>query len=56
VLGDFSGNPAEPLPRLKDRKFAEITPDNFDETLASMKPRGSPSGARPSLSRIKTSV
>lgn len=39
VLGDFSGNPAEPLPRLKDRKFAEITPDNFDDTLASMKPR-----------------
>ncbi len=39
VLGDFSGNPAEPLPRLKDRKFVEITPDNFDDTLASMKPR-----------------
>lgn len=39
VLGDFSGNPSEPLPRLKDRKFAEITPDNFDDTLASMKPR-----------------
>jgi type VI secretion system protein ImpB len=39
VMGDFSGNPAEPLPRLKDRKFAEITPDNFDDTLASMKPR-----------------
>ncbi len=39
VLGDFSGNPAEPLPRLKDRKFVEINPDNFDDTLASMKPR-----------------
>ncbi len=39
VLGDFSGNPAEPLARLKDRKFVEITPDNFDDTLASMKPR-----------------
>lgn len=39
VLGDFSGNPTEPLPRLKDRKFVEITPDNFDDTLASMKPR-----------------
>ena len=39
VLGDFSGNPAEPLPRLKERKFAELTPDNFDDTLASMKPR-----------------
>lgn len=39
VMGDFSGNPAEPLTRLKDRKFVEITPDNFDDTLASMKPR-----------------
>jgi type VI secretion system protein ImpB len=39
VLGDFSGNPAEPLPKLKDRKFVEVTPDNFDDTLASMKPR-----------------
>jgi type VI secretion system protein ImpB len=39
VMGDFSGSPAEPLPRLKDRKFVEITPDNFDDTLASMKPR-----------------
>ncbi len=39
VLGDFSGNPSEPLPRLKDRKFVEITPDNFDDTIASMKPR-----------------
>lgn len=39
VLGDFSGQPSEPLPRLKDRKFVELTPENFDETLASMKPR-----------------
>jgi type VI secretion system protein ImpB len=38
VLGDFSGQPTEPLPRLKDRKFVEVTPDNFDEVLASMKP------------------
>lgn len=39
VLGDFSGNPAEALPRLRDRKFVEVTPDNFDDVLASMKPR-----------------
>lgn len=38
VLGDFTGNPAEDLPRLKDRKFVEVTPDNFDDVLASMKP------------------
>jgi type VI secretion system protein ImpB len=39
VMSDLSGQPAEPLERLKDRKFVEITPDNFDDTLASMKPR-----------------
>lgn len=38
VLGDFSGQPSEPLPRLKDRKFIEVTPDNFDDVLSSMKP------------------
>ena len=38
VLGDFTGKPSEPLPRLKDRKFVEVTPDNFDDVLASMKP------------------
>jgi type VI secretion system protein ImpB len=38
VLGDFSGNPAEELPKMKDRKFVEVTPDNFDDVLASMKP------------------
>lgn len=39
VLADLSGTPAEALPRLKDRKFVEITPDNFDAVLKSMKPR-----------------
>jgi type VI secretion system protein ImpB len=39
VLGDFSGKPAEALPRLRDRSFVEINPDNFDEVLKSMKPR-----------------
>jgi type VI secretion system protein ImpB len=38
VLGDFTGQPSEPLPKLKERKFVEVTPDNFDEVLASMKP------------------
>jgi type VI secretion system protein ImpB len=38
VLGDFSGQPVEPLERLKERKFVEVTPDNFDDVLASMKP------------------
>ena len=38
VLGDFTGQPTEPLAKLKDRKFVDVTPDNFDEVLASMKP------------------
>jgi type VI secretion system protein ImpB len=38
VLADFTGQPVDPLPRLKDRKFVEVTPDNFDDVLASMKP------------------
>jgi type VI secretion system protein ImpB len=38
VFGDFTGMPEEPLPRLKDRKFVEINPDNFDAVLGAMKP------------------
>jgi type VI secretion system protein ImpB len=38
VMGDFTGQPTEPLPRLKDRKFVEVNPDNFDSVLESMKP------------------
>jgi type VI secretion system protein ImpB len=37
-LADLSGQPTEPLARLKDRRFVEITPDNFDSVLESMKP------------------
>src|SRR5579872_6669376 len=38
VLGDFTGMPSEPLPRLRDRKFVEVNPDNFDSVLEGMKP------------------
>jgi len=38
VLGDFTGQPTEPLARLKDRKFVEVNPDNFDTVLESMRP------------------
>src|SRR5690348_3239016 len=38
VMGDFTGQPIEPLARVKDRKFVEVTPDNFDAVLESMKP------------------
>jgi type VI secretion system protein ImpB len=39
VLGDYSGKPEEPLPKVMDRKFVEIDRDNFDSVLAGMKPR-----------------
>ena len=39
VLGDFTGKPEDPLAPLKDRKFVEIDPDNFNQVLAGMKPR-----------------
>lgn len=39
VLADLSGNPAQPLPRLKERKFVEVNPDNFDTVLKSAQPR-----------------
>jgi type VI secretion system protein ImpB len=38
VLGDFTGQAVDPLPRLRDRKFVEVTPDNFDNVLEGMKP------------------
>ncbi len=39
VLGDYSGNPKEPLPKVKDRKFVAIDRDNFDDVLKGMAPR-----------------
>lgn len=39
VLGDFSGKPDQPLPKMKDRKLVEIDRDNFNQVLAGMKPR-----------------
>jgi type VI secretion system protein ImpB len=38
VLGDFTGQPNQPLPKLKERKFVEVNPDNFDSVLEGMKP------------------
>jgi len=38
VLADLTGQPEDELPRLKDRKFVEVNPDNFDDVLKSMKP------------------
>jgi type VI secretion system protein ImpB len=39
VMADLSGNPAEALPGVQDRKFLEIDVDNFDSRMKAMKPR-----------------
>src|SRR5277367_1094903 len=38
VLGDLTGQPEQPLAAMKDRKFVEINPDNFDSVLKGMSP------------------
>jgi type VI secretion system protein ImpB len=38
VMGDFSGNPLNPLPPLKERRFVQIDRDNFNEVLARIAP------------------
>jgi type VI secretion system protein ImpB len=39
VMSDLSGKPAEPLAPVADRKFLDISVDNFDDRLKAMKPR-----------------
>jgi len=39
VLGDFSGQPKDPLPKVKERKFINVDRDNFNEVLKGMGPR-----------------
>jgi len=38
VLGDFSGNPTEPLKPMKDRKFIQIDRDNINDVMGRMTP------------------
>ena len=38
VMGDFSGNPTEPLKPLKDRKFIQIDRDNINDVMKRMTP------------------
>lgn len=38
VLGDFTGQPEQPLPKLGERKFVEVNPDNFDQVMQAMSP------------------
>ena len=38
VVGDFSGNPTQPLKPLAERKFINIDRDNFNDIMARMTP------------------
>ena len=39
VVSDLSGNSAKPPPPVADRKFLEISGDNFDDRLKALEPR-----------------
>jgi type VI secretion system protein ImpB len=39
VVGDLSGNPENPIPKIKDAKFVNIDGDNFDDVMKGMGPR-----------------
>jgi type VI secretion system protein ImpB len=38
IMGDFSGDPTQPLRPLNERKFIQIDRDNFNEVMARMTP------------------
>ena len=38
IMGDFSGDPTQPLRPLAERKFIQIDRDNFNEVMARMTP------------------
>lgn len=39
LMADLSGQPAQPLPKLKERRFVEVDRDNFNEVLGNIAPR-----------------
>jgi type VI secretion system protein ImpB len=39
VMADLSGQPETPLPAVAERKFLDISVDNFDDRMAAIKPR-----------------
>src|SRR5215469_13434158 len=39
LLADLSGQPATPLPKLKERRLVEIDRDNFDDVMRRIAPR-----------------
>lgn len=39
LLSDLSGQPLNPLPKFKERRFVEIDRDNFNEVMSKIAPR-----------------
>lgn len=39
VLSDLSGNPEQPLPPIKERKYVEVDRDNINEVIEGVSPR-----------------
>ncbi len=39
LMADLSGQPLNPLPKFKDRRFVEIDRDNFNDVLGKIAPR-----------------
>jgi type VI secretion system protein ImpB len=39
ILANLSGQPLNPLPKLKERRFVDIDKDNFNEIVANISPR-----------------
>ncbi|OUW01366.1 MAG: type VI secretion system-associated protein [Betaproteobacteria bacterium TMED156] len=39
LMSDLSGDPATPLPKLRDRRFVEIDRDNFNDVMSKISPR-----------------
>jgi len=39
LMADLSGQPLNPLPKLKDRRFVEIDRDNFNGVMSTIAPR-----------------
>lgn len=39
VLADLSGQPEQPLPAMRERKFVEVDRDNFNEVMTAIGPR-----------------
>jgi type VI secretion system protein ImpC len=38
IMGDFCGDPTQPLGPISERKFIQVDPDNFNDVLAGMTP------------------